>query len=515
MVIRTKDRPLFVPRALRSVLDQSFQDWHVVLVNDGGDVDLLRTATCTNGHAILPPEKFEILDLQPGRGRSAAFNAGARALQTEFITCLDDDDTWAPDFLSSLLAFHSDTTAFVPCLGGVAARVTALREEIIETALGPQLKIIGEDSLPRSFARGEFFLNPLAYACFRQDVYPVQWMLSRDAVLGCGGFPEDFDVMEDRAFLNRFLPRWRVAILDAPLAFHHRRTQRVKDFGRDVTLNTLDNPSYDWRLFSDLARPGINLARDSRKAEIVRSIAADLLAELNYETSAIWQKVDGDVLGLRTQMIQDFADLRLRIEEVQGNVALQSPRIPEQPKHPPQPVLPKPPEGDVAFDIWEIPAPDEVCAHVTPGVTFVERLTLSFQSAGAGLLMRYARPETRLELQVPRTGGWTALEISLEGLAPAGMSLQCHLQVAAREGYLFETALNQRFGGGGEADRHHLSDYDVHRCPDGGIGVIERIIPAAWLAGAREPKFSIILPREALNFQFLCRHLRLLRVAPI
>ncbi|WP_142083451.1 glycosyltransferase family 2 protein [Roseinatronobacter monicus] len=44
VVIRTKDRPVFVKRALATVMAQDHPNLHVVLINDGGDIAVLRAA---------------------------------------------------------------------------------------------------------------------------------------------------------------------------------------------------------------------------------------------------------------------------------------------------------------------------------------------------------------------------------------------------------------------------------------------------------------------------------------
>lgn len=127
VVIRTKDRPIFVNRALATVMAQNYPNFHIVLVNDGGDIGQLKTAIEQSGQHCPPQDRFTLLDLHPGQGRSAAFNRGVEALTTDFVTCLDDDDTWAPDFMSALIAFFGETAPSVPDLGGVGAQVTALK----------------------------------------------------------------------------------------------------------------------------------------------------------------------------------------------------------------------------------------------------------------------------------------------------------------------------------------------------------------------------------------------------
>lgn len=259
IVVRTRDRPLFVTRALRTVLAQTYPGWRLILVNDGGDRATLEAAIAAEGlSAPFTTGAMSALHLPQSIGRSDAFNRGAESLETEFVCCLDDDDTWDPGFLSQLLDLFDRTLPLVPDLGGVAALVTAVREDILEVEGKETLVTLGEDDLPHAFRRNDFFLNPIAYATYRQDVYPVQWMLNRKAVLDAGGFPTAFNVMEDRAFMTRFLQSWRVATLDRKLAFHHRRVRRRGDTQQSVVLNTLDNPSYDWRLFADLSKVPVN-----------------------------------------------------------------------------------------------------------------------------------------------------------------------------------------------------------------------------------------------------------------
>lgn len=504
VVIRTKDRPIFVKRALATVMAQDHPNLHVVLVNDGGDIALLRAAISPDGKLPVPHERFTLLDLNPGQGRSAAFNRGVEALNTDFVTCLDDDDTWDPKFMSALLAFFLETALSVPDLGGVGARVTAIKEEIIGSGPETEIKVIGEDSLPAAFRRSEFFLNPLAYACYRQDIYPVQWMMRRDAVLEIGGFPEHFDVMEDRAFMNRFLARWRVAILDQPLAFHHRRVKRAEDRTRNVLLNTLDNPSYDWRYFADLARPSVDLEADSAQAGVIRSIASDLLSEVNYETSAIWQKVDGEMRSLRAQLAEDKASI---LHQFESSFVEYLPKAPVEAE-------PKTVSSTAVYDLWKVYPQDEHAQYLVPGMPFAQRLELSINAPQYGLLLHVSPQKHKFVLQVADTADWAALELRLDNLVPAGAALHCHISLNASEDYLFETALQHSSGTSKEA-RHESSAFAVHSCDAAAGATISRQIPADWLHSVDQPKLSIIFPRRCQNFRFTCADLIVEPVAQV
>lgn len=501
VVIRTRDRPLFVTRALSSVQAQTFGGWRVVLVNDGGDRAVLEAAIAAGGLAAgFDGGAMTALHLPASVGRSDAFNRGAQALETEFVCCLDDDDTWDPEFLEALLDLYDRTAPMVPDLGGVAALVTAVREDLVEAEDGRQtLVALGEEDLPHAFKRKDFFIDPVAYATYRHDLYPVQWMLRREAVLAAGGFPAGFNVMEDRAFMTRYLQTWRLAILDRKLAFHHRRSRRHGDTAQNVALNTLDNPSYDWRLYSDLAKVPINSPPGeagplplpgARHAELLRAAAATVIKELNDETSALWHKVNGEAAAIRARI--DALDARI------GGVTARE-------------AIDTDPDARL-WSLWAAVGAQDAGFRLGAGTPFLERFELSMEKDGPGLLMHAAPVQHRMVVQVPRTGDWTALELSLAGLARRGEGLRCEFVVSHPEGYLFETALSlwqrDRLG-----RRSRLfAEPHVHSCPPGGSLKVARTFSAAQLDRADQPKLSIALPRQALDFRFVCHDLVVSRI---
>lgn len=496
VVIRTKDRPLFVTRALRSVFGQAYRGWRVMLVNDGGDPAILEAAIEVDGLAAIPgAEALTTLHLPESIGRSLAFNRGAEALDTDFVCCLDDDDSWHPEFLEALLDLHDRTAALVPDLGGVAALVTAIREDLVDDGDGPHLVTLGEDDLPHAFKRTDFFLDPVAYATYRHDLYPVQWLLRREAVLAAGGFPGAFSVMEDRAFLTRFLQTWRLAILDRKLAFHHRRARRQGDTTQSVAFNTLDNPSYDWRLFSDLAKlplnsPPAGAGSPPADAELVRATAATVIKELNDETSALWHKVNGEAAAVKARI--DALDARI------GGVAARE--------------AISAPETAQAWTLWGAVGSADAAFPLGVGTPFLERLELSMAEARPGLLMHASSEQHRMVVQIPRTDDWAALQVSLAGLARRGEALRCEIILGHPQGYLFETALSlwqrDRLG----RREHRFEATHVHSCPPGGSVKVTRDFPADWLARTDAPKLSIALPRQALDFRFICHDLVVSRI---
>lgn len=97
VVIRTKNRRELLCQALESVARQDYPRVDVVVVNDGGS-DVAEAIGAFPG-----PSNIRLVDLQPGRGRSAAANAGIAAARGHWVSFLDDDDLLTPTGLTWLV----------------------------------------------------------------------------------------------------------------------------------------------------------------------------------------------------------------------------------------------------------------------------------------------------------------------------------------------------------------------------------------------------------------------------
>lgn len=108
MVVGRKSHPLFtvviplynkadtIERAIRSVADQTFRDWELIVVNDGSTDASLNIAKGLS--AEIP---MLIVDKVNG-GVSSARNAGAKIAMGKYIALLDGDDMWCPKHLECM-----------------------------------------------------------------------------------------------------------------------------------------------------------------------------------------------------------------------------------------------------------------------------------------------------------------------------------------------------------------------------------------------------------------------------
>lgn len=88
-VIALHNRADAVERAIRSVQNQTFTDWELIVVDDG---------STDNSAAIIESMREPRLTLirQQNKGFVEARNTGLRAAKSEILGFLDDDDEWLP-----------------------------------------------------------------------------------------------------------------------------------------------------------------------------------------------------------------------------------------------------------------------------------------------------------------------------------------------------------------------------------------------------------------------------------
>jgi glycosyltransferase involved in cell wall biosynthesis len=87
----------FIGEAIQSVLDQTFQDWELIIVDDGS-TDNTREVVAS----FADPRIHYVY--QQNRGNPAARNTALKLARGEYIACLDADDMWLPEMLQKLVA---------------------------------------------------------------------------------------------------------------------------------------------------------------------------------------------------------------------------------------------------------------------------------------------------------------------------------------------------------------------------------------------------------------------------
>ncbi len=93
VIIPLYNKEEYIRRAVDSALGQTFQDFELIVVNDG---------STDNGPVVVrqyDDPRLRVID-QENQGVSAARNRGIAEAKGELIAFLDADDEWLPDFLA-------------------------------------------------------------------------------------------------------------------------------------------------------------------------------------------------------------------------------------------------------------------------------------------------------------------------------------------------------------------------------------------------------------------------------
>ena len=91
-IIPAYDRPERTERAIRSVVEQTYDPIELIVVDDGSDPPLRKTISTRRGQLA----EFQLVEHETNRGANAARNTGIEAASGEYIAFLDSDDEWRP-----------------------------------------------------------------------------------------------------------------------------------------------------------------------------------------------------------------------------------------------------------------------------------------------------------------------------------------------------------------------------------------------------------------------------------
>ena len=99
IVMPTFNRANKIARSIQSVLEQTYQDWELIIIDDGGTDD-------TGGlikRKFAQYEQIYYVKNSVNKGVSHARNTGIKAANGEYIAFLDSDDCWYPYHLENSL----------------------------------------------------------------------------------------------------------------------------------------------------------------------------------------------------------------------------------------------------------------------------------------------------------------------------------------------------------------------------------------------------------------------------
>jgi teichuronic acid biosynthesis glycosyltransferase TuaG len=129
----------FIGQTIESVLSQSYTNWEMIVIDDGSKDN---GATIVNEYTKKDPRIQLISQLNAGCG--AARNNGIRAAKGQYISLLDADDTWNPNFLDKQLGLMKEKGALL--VYSSHTRIDENSEECLRPFIVPE-KVTYKDML--------------------------------------------------------------------------------------------------------------------------------------------------------------------------------------------------------------------------------------------------------------------------------------------------------------------------------------------------------------------------------
>lgn len=200
VIIPTHNRSYLIGRAISSVLDQSFQDFELIVIDD---------ASTDNTEAVVKSfndERIKYIRHNINKGGGAARNTGITASIGEYITFLDDDDEWLRDKLDRQI----ETMKNLPheIWGGIYCGFYYITDGKTQT-----IRADRKGNFQKEILNNEIMMGASSSTL----------LFSREAIMRTGLFDESFERHQDWEFLIRFFRNYKLFAMDEPL---------VKAYGR-------------------------------------------------------------------------------------------------------------------------------------------------------------------------------------------------------------------------------------------------------------------------------------------
>jgi len=193
VVLPTYNRAHLVGGAIQSVLDQTYRDFEIIVVDDGSS---------DNTEEVIKSfsdPRIRYVRHQENRGGSAARNTGIKLAKGEFIAFQDSDDEWLSEKLDKQIKTIKNLN-FIEWGGIYCGFYLVLNKRCVEK----KATMVG--NLKRELLNEELDIGASSTLLFPIEV-----------ITEIGLFDETFDRHQDWEYLIRFFRRYKLFAVEEPL----------------------------------------------------------------------------------------------------------------------------------------------------------------------------------------------------------------------------------------------------------------------------------------------------------
>ncbi|AJG97792.1 hypothetical protein LF65_01178 [Clostridium beijerinckii] len=189
VIIPYYNRESTLKRALDSVLNQTYKDYEIILIDDGS-TDKSKFIV---KEYIRNNKNVKILSLsQSNSGAAAARNLGVRNASGEYIAFLDSDDSWENDKLQIQLKYM---------------------EELDLDLISTNINIRMHNKIVKKYCTAINKEISFKKSLFKHYAYTPSVVMKKSAFLELGMFPESMKLGEDIYLFERCIRKYRCYVI--------------------------------------------------------------------------------------------------------------------------------------------------------------------------------------------------------------------------------------------------------------------------------------------------------------
>jgi glycosyltransferase involved in cell wall biosynthesis len=211
IITRTKNREILLNRAVKSVLNQTYDNWLHVIINDGGNTE--EVDKVVQKYKDEYSGRLKVIHNESSVGMEAASNIGINNSESDFVVIHDDDDSWDKKFLGETMRAWRERP--LNELKGIVTHTYRVVEEINKKN---EVEIKS-----RELFKGWVKNISLAAIAAENLFPPIAFIYRREVFDEIGFYNEDLPVLGDWEFNLRFFSKFDVLVLPKPLANYHHR----------------------------------------------------------------------------------------------------------------------------------------------------------------------------------------------------------------------------------------------------------------------------------------------------
>lgn len=214
VVIPLFNRESVIKSTIESVLNQTFSDFELIVVDDGSTDNSLEVVRAISDNRIKIVQK-------QNEGVSSARNAGISAASTDYIAFLDSDDIWHRDFLKEM---HILIGLYQDC--GIFCSATTLR---FSSGLNIELSRVERNSGVKYMRISDYFISSLYGPYMNASAVVIRKSVFNEI----GEFVFGARVGEDLEMWARIMLKYSMAYCTTSLSYYNmgasnQATQVVK-----------------------------------------------------------------------------------------------------------------------------------------------------------------------------------------------------------------------------------------------------------------------------------------------